>query len=66
MRTDLQYNLQKARALATELRSTLEEVGSPKAEEMSFYAGDIESWLDDMDPELIGEGHVQLKVSPNA
>lgn len=61
MRSELQYNLQKARALATELRVTFEELGEGW-EEAAFDAGGIEGELDDMDPAVIGEGHVKITI----
>ena len=75
MKTELQYHLQKARALATELRSTLEELGrfSPTDTEefLDFCndAGTIEDFLDTLtetDPDLVGEGSVRITVEPFA
>ena len=74
MRSELQYNLQKARALATELRITLEaihemapnlqETGDFYAESCANEVGSIESCLDDDITEVIGEGSVKLTVEP--
>lgn len=78
MRTELQYNLQKARALATELRCTLEtinELGQANAlphgiiieddiADNLTYAENLEGYFDDL--EGIGEGFVALTVEPFA
>lgn len=78
MRTELQYNLQKARALATSLRCTLEaiadlefdwyevdeEAASPEHEldTMIEEVGMAEGFLDELPEDFIGEGSVKLEI----
>ncbi len=91
MRSEFQYLLQKARALATELRCTLEALGQDDdadvqvvtghdvdhieheiketTESLRDVAGEYEDFvsrlegiLDDMGPEVIGEGSVKLEI----
>lgn len=71
MRTELQYNLQKARALATELRVTLETILELQGDDNEMPGDattyctveDLESMLDEHPS--AGEGNVLLYIEPN-
>lgn len=42
-----------------------DEPGTGAKPQESDVAAIIEDWLDDLDPEIIGPGHVKLEIAPN-